>query len=174
MIITKEQIKLISPYTSEQRIDYILPLLNETIALYEINTPLRVQHYLSQVLHESGGFRYLEEIASGQAYENRRDLGNIIAGDGKRFKGRGLIQLTGRANYDKYGKYKKQDFIGNPNLVATKYAVDVSGWFWTIEKSLNIYADKDDIITITKKINGGLNGLEDRKKYLELAKKYIK
>ena len=121
---------------------------------------------------------YNEEVASGQAYEGRADLGNTETGDGKRFKGRGLIQLTGRANYQAYGEYKGQDFTTEDNMkrVATdpNLATDVAGWFWTESKSLNQLADIDDVNSITYKINGGYNGLAERKAHLARAKFFLR
>ncbi|HET6421539.1 MAG TPA: glycoside hydrolase family 19 protein [Geobacteraceae bacterium] len=143
---------------------------------YSINTPLRMAHFLAQVGHESGELRYCEEIASGDAYEGRKDLGNTQPGDGRRFKGRGLIQLTGRANYIAYGKARGIDYTTDQGakLLADdpETAVDVACWFWTTH-NLNAFADKDDIITITKRINGGLNGLDNRKANLERTKFFI-
>jgi putative chitinase len=141
-----------------------------------ISTPLQQAHFLAQVGHESGELRYAEEITSGRAYEGRRDLGNAQPGDGPRFKGRGLIQLTGRANYQQYGQAIGRDLVTNgqwtqvaddPNL-----AVDVACWYWETRR-LNPYADQDDIITITRRINGGLNGLEDRQRLLARAKFFL-
>jgi putative chitinase len=150
--------------------------LAEKMAANGIVTPLRVAHFLSQVGHESGELRYCEEIASGEAYEGRKDLGNTEAGDGRRFKGRGLIQLTGRTNYTAYSKSRGIDYTNDEgaNLVANdpETAVDVACWFWTTRK-LNDLADKDDVITITRRINGGLNGLDDRKAKLARAKFFI-
>ena len=141
-----------------------------------IDRPLRQAHFLSQVAHESGELRYSEEIASGAAYEGRADLGNTHPGDGVRFKGRGLIQLTGRANYTKYGQDRKRDFTtgANPKLIATDpiLAVDVAVWFWT-KHGLNALADRDDVIAVTQAINGGLNGLADRKAKLLRAKCFL-
>jgi putative chitinase len=141
-----------------------------------INTPLRIAHFLAQIAHESGELRYSEEIASGDAYEGRADLGNSQSGDGKRFKGRGLIQLTGRSNYQGYGKARGKDYTTDENanlLAADPYtAVDVSCWFW-VENELNALADKDDVMALTKAINGGYNGLEDRKAKLARAKFFL-
>jgi putative chitinase len=143
---------------------------------HDISTPLRQAHFLAQVGHESGELRYNEEIASGAAYEGRRDLGNTQPGDGPRFKGRGLIQLTGRANYQQYGQAIARDLLmpeqwrqvaDDANL-----AVDVACWYWENRK-LNQFADQDDITTITHKINGGLNGLDDRKRLLRRAKFFL-
>lgn len=163
------QIKRIAPYALDNRIALLLPLINATMDKYGIDTNLRKCHFLAQILHESGSLKYTEEIASGEAYEGRLDLGNRIKGDGVKFKGRGLIQLTGRANYAKYGKYVGEDLEANPKLVATKYVADVAGWFW-LTKNLNSFADFDDLRGVTKRINGGYNGLIDRERYLKLAK----
>jgi putative chitinase len=142
----------------------------------QINTPLRMAHFLAQLGHESVDMRYAEEIASGQDYEGRKDLGNTEAGDGKKFKGRGLIQLTGRSNYAAYGKHKGRDFVTPTNytLIATdpNLAVDVSCWFWTTH-GLNKLADADDVKAVTKVINGGYNGLADRTARLARAKCYL-
>jgi putative chitinase len=150
--------------------------LSEKMAAYAIDTPLRMAHFLAQVGHESGELRYCEEIASGDAYEGRKDLGNTQPGDGRRFKGRGLIQLTGRANYSAYSKARGIDYTTDQGaeLLAgdPETAVDVACWFWTTHK-LNALADKDDITTITKRINGGLNGFEDRQAKLARAKFFI-
>lgn len=148
------------------------PLLHDTLARYEINTPLRVAHFLAQIMHESDGFCTTEEYASGSRYEGRRDLGNTQTGDGVRYKGRGLIQLTGRANYDTYGKRIGADLINNPTHAAdpaTSLVLACEYWKAT-RGGLSRFADADDIVSITKAINGGLNGLDDRKKYLAKAK----
>lgn len=142
----------------------------------DISTPLRQLHFLAQVGHESGELRYTEEIASGAAYEGRKDLGNTQPGDGERFKGRGLIQLTGRTNYQNYGNAIGVDLVTNNQWtrVATDpdLAVDVAAWYWDTH-NLNQYADADDIETITRKINGGLNGLDDRKRIAARARFFL-
>ncbi len=147
-----------------------------TMELRSIHTPLRRAHFLAQLGHESGSFKYNEEIASGAAYEGRKDLGNTEKGDGVKFKGRGLIQLTGRSNYAKYGESIGRDLTvdGNWNLVATdpELAVDAAGWFWETH-GLNALADSDSVDKVTKKINGGYNGLADRKAYLARAKWFL-
>ena len=142
----------------------------------DISTPLRQAHFLSQIGHESGALVFTEELASGDAYEGRADLGNTQPGDGPRFKGRGLIQLTGRANYTKYGHDKGRNFVDGDNctLLATdpELAVDVACWFWKT-RGLNALADADDIEAVTRRINGGLNGLDDRQRYLGRAKFFL-
>ena len=148
--------------------------LSDVMRRYEINTPTRQKHFLGQLLHESGHFRYREELASGAAYEGRKDLGNAQPGDGRRFKGRGLIQLTGRANYAAYNASQVPmerglNVIVAPTLVATDTGLccDVGGWFWHRHK-LNEVADSphltetETVKLITKRINGGYNGLAER------------
>jgi putative chitinase len=142
-----------------------------------INTPLRRVHFLAQIGHESQELIYSEEIASGRAYEGRRDLGNTQPGDGVRFKGRGLIQITGRANYRDYGRSRGRDFTSSLEVarqLATDaaLAVDASCWYWN-KHDLNSFADLDDVLTITKIINGGTNGLADRKSLLARAKFFL-
>ena len=149
--------------------------LNLAMTAYGISTPLRRAHFLAQVCHESGGLRWSEELASGAAYEGRRDLGNTEAGDGRRFKGRGLIQLTGRSNYRQYAARCRErgdalDVEAEPERVADPpHAAAVAGWYWD-SRRINAPADADDVVAVTKKINGGTNGLDDRKRYLALAK----
>ena len=138
-----------------------------------LENSLRLIHFLAQLAHESGNFKYMEEIASGAAYEGRKDLGNTQAGDGKRFKGRGPIQLTGRANYRRYGQQLGIDFENNPEIVALpSVGLLVACKFWS-DNDLNVVADRDDVTTITRRINGGLNGLQDRKDKLKLIKSML-
>lgn len=147
---------------------------NVHLEKYKITSELRLVHFLAQLAHESGNFRYMEEIASGAAYEGRKDLGNVEKGDGIRFKGRGPIQLTGRINYRKYGQELGIDFENNPEIVALpSVGFLVACKYWN-DNNLNTFADYDDVITITRRINGGTNGLEDRKKKLSLIKGWFK
>jgi putative chitinase len=146
------------------------------MAKREINTDLRKAHFLAQLAHESGDFRFSEEIASGHKYEGRHDLGNTHKGDGPKFKGRGLIQLTGRSNYIAYGKAIGEDLttLAGARTLATNpdRAVDVSCWFWET-KELNALADNDDVTRVTRKINGGLKGFHDRRRKLARAKFFL-
>jgi len=165
MVVDKNQLKQLK-VTDVNSEKYLL-FLNESLLKYEINTPLRISHFLSQTLHESGMFKYSEELASGEAYEGRTDLGNTQPGDGVFFKGRGLIQVTGRNNYKKYGDYVGIDFISEPTKLAEpKYAVDSAGWYWitkvVVGKNLNNFADEDFATLITYLINGGYNGTGHR------------
>lgn len=143
-------------------LDKVAPELAEK---YGINTPERMRHFLAQTAHESAGFKTAKEYASGKEYEGRRDLGNTQPGDGQRYKGRGVIQLTGRANYKTYGDKLGIDLVNNPELAANpEVAWKVAGQYWQDHK-LNELADRGDIVGITRRINGGTNGLKDRKRY---------
>jgi putative chitinase len=130
------------------RLREFAPAVNQTLDKYQINTPLRIAHFLAQIMHESGGFQYVKEIWGPNDwqvdYEGREDLGNTQPGDGKRFMGRGLIQLTGRANYKEFSKAMGVDFIAKPELVEQPpYAVLVAGWYWN-SRDINQSADTDD------------------------------
>lgn len=147
--------------------------LAATLDQYDINTPLRIAHFLAQVAEESDGFCTTEEYASGQAYEGRADLGNTQQGDGRLFKGRGLIQLTGRANYASVAKILTLDLVNEPLMVNDPYVyLLVSCVFWT-QKNINAFCDADDVISVTHAVNGGLTGIDVRKTYLAHAKKLI-
>lgn len=169
--MTPEDLKKIFIHAKESDLETFAEPLTQAMDKYKITTPLRQAHFLAQVGHESGELRYKAELASGEAYEGRDDLGNTQEGDGRLFKGRGLIQLTGRANYKAYGDYLGWNLLAAPQLVADdpQIAADVAGWFWAT-RGLNQIADADDVVKITRRINGGTNGLEDRKRILQLAK----
>jgi putative chitinase len=138
-----------------------------------MNSELRLAHFMAQLVHESGSFRYMEEIASGSAYEGRADLGNTQAGDGKRFKGRGPIQITGRANYRTFGRAIGIDIENHPEIAAVpSIGLHLALEYWK-QRGLNNYADTDDVATITRKINGGLNGFADRKAHLAKIKGWL-
>lgn len=171
--VTKELLLKIAPLGKDQIVTDVATYLNQYMASYEINTPLRLAHLLAQCAHESDGFKTLEEYASGAAYEGRKDLGNTEKGDGVKYKGRGMIQLTGRGNYTIYGAKLGIDLVNNPTLAATgKVSVQTALEYWKT-KGLNALADKDDINTITHRINGGENGLPQRIAYLAKAKTAI-
>ena len=143
--------------------------LNKYLPQYGITSLLRLTHFLAQIATESDGFQTMKEYASGREYENRRDLGNIHPGDGVRYKGRGVIQITGRANYAEYGKLLGVDLINNPELAETpELAVQIACLYWKTH-NLNALADDDDIEAITRKVNGGLNGIKDRTTYANRA-----
>ncbi len=204
-MITPQQLKTITGIQDINILTAATNGINETLAKFQINTPLRVNHFLAQLLHESGNLQFLKEnlnySAKGLAttfkkyfitealatpyarnqekiankvYANRMGNGDEKSGDGWRFKGRGYIQLTGRDNYTSLSKDTGIDFINHPELLETiQYAALSAGWFWN-KNGLNKLADKDDVLSITKKINGGTNGLDDRKAKLVKLKTIIK
>ncbi len=160
-------------HAAEQDVEQLSAGIQQVLTNRNIDTPLRRAHFLAQIGHESGELHFRAEIANGEAYEGRIDLGNSTPGDGRRFKGRGLIQLTGRANYAEYGRElgREADLLQTPELVETDIdlCIDVAGWFWA-KRGLNALADTDDLTAVTKRINGGLNGLGDRRRLLKRTK----
>lgn len=173
MKITEQQLKQIYPYSSAKNRLLYLPYFNQYLKEYGISTNIRLWSYFAQIGHESGQLNYPEEIASGKSYESRKDLGNTETGDGIKFKGRGLIQITGRSNYQSISNSFGVDFIKEPELLSTpEWAVKSSLWFWKI-KNLNDIADTEDFERLTRRINGGINGLADRKEIFERCKKYL-
>jgi len=172
-MITDDELKQVMPNCpATKRTDY-LPFIQQAMQEFEIANYLRETAFLAQLAHESAELRYMEEIASGAAYEGRRDLGNTQPGDGKRYKGRGPIQLTGRANYQKFGGLLGLDLINNPEIAATKeVGFRIAGLFWK-SHGLNEFADQQQFETITRRINGGLNGQADRVMYYERAKRVL-
>lgn len=166
-LITYEQLKSMLPSGREGEVDIYLEPLNETMRLFEINTPLRKAHFMAQILHETGYFKDTEELGTGKIYEGRVDLGNTQAGDGPLFKGRGLLQITGRDNYTKCQMYLKQKLnddtfditssISKAKQLANnpRYAALASGYFWRyIKPKLNKTADKDDVYWVSVYVNG--------------------
>lgn len=145
---------------------------------YGITTPLRIAHFLGQLAHESRNFTAsVESISYDKAqkkYQNHKYLGNTKVGDGYRFRGRGLIQLTGRGNYQRYKNYSGIDIVNNPSLASNlSTSIDIACWYWVYGSAwgnLNKYADLDNVTSITKGINGGTNGLEERIKLVAYYK----
>ncbi|MFE6922905.1 C39 family peptidase [Nocardia sp. NPDC057663] len=145
---------------------------NGALAAADCNTVERAAMWCAQVGHESGGLRHMEELADGHAYEGRLDLGNTQPGDGRRFKGRGPIQLTGRGNYRRFGEWAHRkghapaadQFIANPALVGEpRWGFLAATYYWTVERpQLNALSEARDIEGATRAVNGGLRGLADR------------
>ena len=145
--------------------DSVIAQIPDTAAKFNITTNLRLAHFLSQCSHESGNFKWIVEFASGAAYEGRKDLGNTQPGDGIRFKGRGYIQLTGRANYGKFSTFCGEDCVANPDLVANKFPMMSAAYFFNANKLWSICdkgSDEATVLAVTKRVNGGTNGLADR------------
>lgn len=169
MILTKEVLQQIAPVPSAVA-DKYLPYINQHMG--DVNTPLRFAAFLANVLHESMCFHYTQEIASGDAYEGNVKLGNTQKGDGRKFKGHGLIQVTGRANHAKlsHDLFGDDRLLNTPELIATdpELAVRSAYWFWNTNK-LNAIADIPDFEKVVRRINGGTNGLAERQKYYNKA-----
>lgn len=172
--VSADQLRRIMPAATEENVQKYLEPLNQAMAQHDINTPARQQAFLAQVAHESAQLNYSEEIASGRAYEGRRDLGNTQPGDGVRFKGRGLIQLTGRANYAEMSERFGRDLVGNPEQVANDpmLSARVAAHFFQ-SRGLNELADSRDFLAVTRRINGGTNGLRDRQEFYATAREVI-
>ena len=142
--------------------------LNVCLQKFGITTKSRLRHFLSQTAHESGGGRYKKELADGEAYEGRSDLGNTQPGDGPRFKGAGYIQLTGRANYQDFA-----DYIHDPKVmqgvdyVAEHYPFASAGFWWQNNRMNQLCDSNPSVREVTLRVNGGTNGLADREMYYE-------
>lgn len=166
MNLTAEQLREIMPLAGA-RADVFAPHLSAAMARYDISTPARAAAFLAQVGHESGQLRLLRELwgptPAQRRYEGRADLGNTESGDGRRFSGRGLIQVTGRKNYLLCGFDLHLDLITQPEqLEKPEYAAASAGWFWHTN-NLNRFADAGDFVGLTRAINGGINGIADRR-----------
>jgi putative chitinase len=191
MIITADQLREIVPTIKQQDIDKYLPFLQTELPVYHIDTAQRIGGFIAQVAHESAAFAAVREFASGQEYEGRKDLGNTTLGDGVKFKGRGLIQVTGRGNYNWCSEdlFKDNRLLINPALLEQpQFAVESACWYWTKVKPLNAVCDHPEdwqhvwdhngktytkIMWLSLLINGGENSLEERTAYYERARKVL-
>lgn len=163
-MITDQQIRQMMP-NAGSRLDAHLPFIWPSMKAAEIDTPKRIAAFMAQLSHESKEYIHMEELADGSAYEGRSDLGNIHPGDGVKFKGHGPIQITGRDNHRDCGLALGIDLIKDPRKITLpEYATASACWFWN-SRRLSLLADRDWFKTITKKINGGYNGLSDRRQY---------
>ena len=172
MRLTRAQLLKVMP-NAGSRADTYLPIINGWSEHFHINTPLRMAHYLAQIAHESGELRYTKELASGRAYEGRKDLGNTQQGDGVKYKGRGLIQITGRANYRKYAGYCGYDVVEKPELLEKPLGATRSSMWIFDSFGCNELADEDNLKAIRRKINGGYNGLDKCEEYLKRSKRAL-
>lgn len=172
-MITSEQLGTVARYLKDPKLTLYTGLLNAAMGKFGISTLDEQQQFLAQVMHESGECRYTLELASGSAYEGRRDLGNTEPGDGVKYKGRGLIQITGRNNYKLVGTALGLDLINQPELLQeAQPATESAAWFWSTHK-LNHWADMNTISAFeieTRRINGGTVGLVNREAYWEKLK----
>lgn len=180
MALSLKQLQLIMPGANGKSVLFLNPL-NTAMAEFHIDTKLRVAAFLASVAHESGQLRYMRELADGSAYEMRKDLGNVWPGDGPRYKGRGPIQVTGRANYAACGSCLGVDFLSHPELMEIpENACRSSGWYWQVN-NLNRWADAGDFDGVSDMINrghktqavGDSNGWPDRLEFYTTALKVL-
>ena len=175
-MITYEELRGIMPLAKQTTAAAYVPHLNAAMREFSIDNPLREAAFLAQIAHESGELRYVRELASGEAYDTGRlaaKLGNTPEDDddGRRYKGRGLIQITGTDNYRACGAALGVDILAAPELLeGVVLACRSAAWFWR-GHGLNELADKGDFLLITKRINGGTNGYAERLRYYERAKR---
>lgn len=162
-LVTKEQLQSIGWKNVS---DFVLKDLNSCLEKFNINTPLRIRHFISQCSHESYCGVYTKELADGSAYEGRKDLGNNQTGDGKKYKGAGYLQLTGRSNYQALANYLgDQSVMQGVDYVASNYPWTSAGYWWH-KNNINSLCDKCATCKeITYRVNGGYNGLIDRENY---------
>lgn len=176
MKVTREQIIKIMP-NAEKYVDKYLVYINGYADVFKIDTPKRMAHFLAQVAHESSELRYTKELGNENyfvKYENgklKQMLGNVKRGDGYKYRGRGLIQITGRANYQAYqdSKHCRGNIMDDPQLLEQPLGAVKSAMWWWWKHGLNELADSNSFLAITKIINGGTNGLESRRKFLVKA-----
>ena len=170
--MTLSELQAILPYAHAAAANFIDPL-NSAMDEFEINTPIREESFIAQIGHESGQFRYVKELASGSAYEMRADLGNNEPGDGVKYKGRGLIQITGKSNYIALMLALDIDCVDHPELLETPENASRSAAWWWQAHGLNAIADAGEFEVFTKRINGGLNGEADRLALYAAAQKEL-
>ncbi|RMS72361.1 Glycoside hydrolase protein [Pseudomonas syringae pv. aceris] len=180
MPINQQQLLQILP-NAGPKAGVFVPALNTAMARYAIDTRLRIAAFIAQIGHESGQLRYVRELGS-DSYLAKYDTGQLALrlgntpeadGDGQLYRGRGLIQITGRANYAECGEALGLDLLQQPELLERpEHAAMSAAWFWH-RAGLNTFADRGDFLTITKRINGGTNGLADRQGLYERALKVL-
>ncbi|WP_339408064.1 glycoside hydrolase family 19 protein [Pseudomonas helleri] len=176
MPVTVQQLLLILPNAGPVA-GVFVPVLNTAMNRYQIVGSKRVAAFIAQIGHESGQLRYVKEIwgptAAQTRYEGRADLGNTQSGDGSKYRGRGLIQITGRANYKACGEALGLDLVNQPELLEKpQHACMSAAWFWAT-KGLSPLADDGKFETLTRRINGGVNGLADRQMLYARALKVL-
>lgn len=170
VVINADQLHAIMPF-AKYRVEAFIDALVFAMAKYDINTPLRIAAFIAQCAHESGELQYMREIASGALYEGRTDLGNTQPGDGPLYRGRTLLMITGRANYTHCEAAIGLPVIANPQLLELVPGATLgAAWFWQ-SSGFNNIADSDRFGTLTKRLNGGYNGLDSRLTYFWRARK---
>ena len=167
--ISKQQLASVWECSADLIKDYEIVEMNKCLDMYEITTPERIRHFLSQTAHESGGGRYKKELASGEAYNNRSDLGNGPT-DGPKYKGAGYIQLTGRYNYSRLSEYLNDPRVmEGVDYVAENLPFTSAGYWWMDNRMNELIDSGADVLAVTKRVNGGTNGLADREHYYRIC-----
>ena len=173
LAVTRERLLRLTPSGKADIVDGVAQRFDALAREHDVSTRLRLCHFLAQAAHETDGFRTLEEYGGASyflRYEGRQDLGNTQAGDGIRYHGRGIFQLTGRANYRRFGKIIGIDLEAAPERAKEPdISLLIAFAYWS-ERAISAAADADDVAAVTKLINGGRNGLVERARYLEKAK----
>jgi len=168
--VTKAQLATIWGCSAELIHDYEIDEMNSCLEKYDITTVPRIRHFLSQTAHESGGGRYKKEIASGEAYNGRDDLGNTSPGDGPKYKGAGYIQLTGKYNYSRLAEYLDDPRVmEGVEYVAENLPFTSAGYWWEDNKMNELIDSGADVLAVTKRVNGGTAGLADRQHYYDIC-----
>jgi putative chitinase len=168
ILVNKHQLAYIWGCSESLIEDNEINEMNSCLNIFKIITPNRIRHFLSQISHESGGGRWKKELADGREYEGRADLGNTNPGDGPKYKGAGYIQLTGRANYQSFANYiHDPKVMDGVDYVAKNYPMTSAGYWW-YSNNMNALCDtKPSVEQVTLRVNGGYNGLDDRKMYYQ-------
>ena len=167
-LVLKEELASIWGCSPNLIEDWEIEEMNKCLRRFDITTAARIRHFLSQTAHESGGGRYMKELASGEAYEYRSDLGNTQPGDGPRYKGAGYIQLTGRANYQDFCDYIRDPRVmEGVDYVSSTYPFTSAGFWWHNNRMNELIDNGAGVEQVTRRVNGGYNGLADRQKYYE-------
>lgn len=172
MIPSEDQLRRMFP-NAGRRIEQHLPFIVPAMIEGSIDTAERIAAFLAQLAHESAEYRYMEEIADGSAYEGRRDLGNVQQGDGRRYKGHGPIQITGRWNHARCGAALNLPLLDQPTLICLpEHGTRSAAWYWN-DRALSPLADVGDFREITRRINGGFNGWKSRVEYWERNRRIL-
>ena len=173
MLITEQVLRNLCPYAKPDLLRDVVKYFNELAPQFGVDTKLRICHFFAQASVETDWFKTLQEYASGREYEGRLDLGNTQQGDGVKYKGRGIFQTTGRANYTATGKKMNMDLVNKPELLLDPRNAVWSALIYWQSRNMNAIADRDDIDAASRAVNGGYNGYSERCRALALLKSTI-
>jgi putative chitinase len=173
MLISEHVLHNLCPYAKPEILKGVVESFEKLAPQFGVTTDLRICHFFAQAAVETDWFKTLQEYASGRDYEGRTDLGNTQPGDGVKYKGRGIFQTTGRANYTATGVKMSLDLVNHPELLLEPKNAVISALIYWQSRKMNALADTDDIYACTRAVNGGYNGLNERKRALEVLKSTI-